>query len=497
MRVIKSTNANITPNKWVISLISSLSMRLDSQKITLRFKDKPEHSVYLKMAKAAIEPMFLDKLDPKEMNGIKVEKVEDQGSPGDLVIQVDYGGYQEPNPLNLTGLRALLKIWVKEIHFNDWKTTGNIKIRWLRHGLGIRIPFESKGHEVEVHKLGFVVKGNINGFYLDLHFVPYVFWFPDLAAARDRTGKELLNPSTGWPQEFWASGRGMHKHRCALFVDFGWDSFSPTLMDAENETKKTLGNLAKQLPEFLPQAEIFQIFEALILGEKSILELAAPSKIRGIDIHPNDAQFLYMDEEVEKFKGKGKIVEVRKDTTSNHLEDDSSGHLKARTDYKGDNIVEVEVEDEKGKRIRISTQNLVESILDNDAEIENAHAVMRRASPWGTVANVTVPWEHLVERGKNVMGPYGSEGGMVELRYNGYLRGNPDAQKQNNLDNFPTYSYDRSKPLFGNFYDGGFFYVYPDLTAFSGLQRTLYPRAWKLPEYDDRETKLLDTWIGS
>ena len=498
MRIVKRTDSNITPHSWVISLIKSMSLHLDGQSITLKFASKPAHEAYLILAKGLLGPMYLDKIDPKDLNGIKIEEISDKSKPKDLLIKVDYSSYVEPNPLNLSGLRKLLRINVKDVSFNDWNTTGNIDIRWLEHGLRVRIPFESKGHEVEVTKLGLTVSGNIDGFYLDIYLVPYVFWFPDIVPARDKTGKELVNPTTKWPKEFWAGGRGMHKQRCAVFVDFGWTSFSPNIMDAEEKAKGALEKLAKGVPGYLPQDIIAQLFEVLILGERDLSSLGGPSKLRGVDIQPNNAEFLFLNDEVESFKGKGKIVAVRKDKTPNHLDQDEVG-IKGtylRKDLVPDTIVEVEMEKPGGKRVRISTLNLVESILDGDAKIENAHAVIRRAQPWGTVAGVNVPWKGLISRQNDMFGNWGSQGGMAELRYNGYLRSNPDNTSGNNLDNLPTYTYDTSKPLFRNIYDGTFFYVYPDLTAFSGLQRTLFPRSWKIPTHDDRELKLLHTWIG-
>jgi len=494
MRIVQKTDSNMTPNPWVLSLIKSLSMRLDGQTITLRVKDEPEHSVYLKIARAALGPMFLDKLDPSTMNGIKVEKVDDQSNPNDLVIMIDYSGYQEPNPLNLTGLRALLHVWVRDIYFNDWNTTSDIKIRWVKDGLSVRIPFESKGHEVTVKKGPISVNGNIDGFYLDLHLVPYIFWFPDLAPARDKAGKKMVNPTTGWPTEFWASGRGMYKQRCTVFVDFGWDSFSPNILNAEAQAKQALTGLVKDLPKQLPQELIFQVFETLMLGEKSILDIYAPSMMRGMDIQNGKGRFLYLDEEMEGFKGKGRIVAVRKDTTTNHLHRDEFGHLALRKDYRGDNVIEVELEDENKKRVRISTLDLIESILDGGAEIENAHVVIRN-SEWGAVAVTETPWDHLIPKHLNMCQPLGPGGSGVRLKYNGYLRSNPDSKSQNNLDRLPAYGYDRSNPLLRNIYDGTFLFVYPDLTAFGGLQRTLYPRAWKLPQYDNRETSMLDSWM--
>jgi hypothetical protein len=494
VRVVEKTDVDMTPNPWVLSMMRSLSIHLDGQTITLRVRDEAEHDVYLKIAKAALGPMFLDKLDPGTMNGVEVEKVDDQGNPNDLVIRIDYSGYQEPNPLNLTGLRSLLHVWLTDIYFNDWNTTSDIKIRWVKDGLGVRIPFESKGHEVTVKKGPVSVKGNIDGFYLDLHVAPYIFWSPDLAPARDKTGKKMVNPTTGWPTEFWASGRGMYKQRCAVFVDFGWDSFSPNILGAEAQAKQALGDLVKGLPKQLPQELIFQVFETLLLGEKSLLDLYGPSKMRGIDIQQGKGRFLYLDEEAESFKGKGRIVAVRKDTTTNHLQKDEFGHLSIRKDYKGDNIIEVEIEDENKKRVRMSTLNLIESILDGGVDIENAHSVIRN-SEWGAVATTETPWDHLMAKHLNMCAPLGAGGSGVRLKYNGYLRGNPDSKTQNNLDRLLTYGYDKSNPLLRNIYDGTFLFVYPDLTAFSGLQRTLYPRAWKLPKHDDRETKMLDSWM--
>lgn len=490
MRIVKRTDSNITPHSWVVSLIKSMSLHLDGQSITLRFASKPNHETYLTLAKGLLGPLYLDKIDPNDLNGIKIEELSDQSKPKDLLVKVDYSSYVEPNPLNLSGLRKLLRINVKDVSFNDWNTTGNIDIRWLEHALRIRIPFESKSHEVKVTKLGIGVLGNIDGFYLDIHLVPYVFWFPDIVPARDKTGKELVNPTTKWPKELWAGGRGMYKQRCAVFVDFGWTSFSPNIMDAEKKAKGALEKLAKGIPGYLPQDIIAQLFEVLILGERNLSTLGGPSKLRGVDIHPNDAEFLFLDDEVESFKGNGKIVAVRKDLTPNHL---ANNKVQAHVP---DTIVEVEVEKPGGKRVRISTLNLVESILDGDAMIENAHAVIRRAQPWGTVAGVNVPWKGLISRQKDMFGVWGSQGGMAELRYNGYLRSNPDNTPGNNLDNLPTYIYDTSKLLFRNIYDGTFFYVYADLTAFSGLQRTLFPRSWKIPTHDDRELKLLHTYIG-
>jgi hypothetical protein len=283
----------------------------------------------------------------------------------------------------------------------------------------------------------------------------------------------------------------MHKQRCAVFVDYGWTSFSPDIFDAEDKAKGALDKLVRGIPGYLPQDIIAQLFEVLILGERDLSSLAGPSKLRGVDIHPNKAEFLFLDNEVESFKGKGKIVAVRKDKTPNHLSENA-----LRKDLIPDTIVEVEVEEPGGKRVRISALNLVESILDGDAVIDDVHAVIRRAHPWGTVAGVNVPWNGLISRQKDMFGNWGAQGGMAELRYNGYLRSNPDLSSGNNLDNLPTYTYDTSKPLFRNIYDGTFFYVYADLTAFSGLQRTLFPRSWKIPTYDDRELKLLHVWIG-
>ena len=493
MRLLQKNDSNISPNAWVISMIKALEIRLHGQKITIRIKDESTHSTYLLMLKTALTPLFLDKLDPNELNGITVKEASDTSKPNDVLVEIDYSNYKEPNPLNLTGLRALLKIWVKEVYFNDWKTTGKIDVRWQNNGLAVKIPFESQGNEVNLKKLGVTIKGNINGFYLDILLAPYIFWFPDIVPARDNKGDKLID-SQGRTTDYWASGKGMYKHRCAAFIDFGWDSFSPKIMDAEQNTRDTLTNLASGLPKHMPQDLLFQLFETLILGERALLNYNEYSKMRGLEIKPNDAKFLYIDEEIESFKGKGKIVSVRKDKSTNHLQDNEFGHLELRT-FKGDNIIEVEVEDEQGKRYRISSLNLIDSILDGDAEIEDTHVVIRKASNWGTVANVDIPWKHLIERHLNMFGPWGKNGGSATIRYNGYLRNNPDSDKQNNLDNIQEYSYDFSDSLQKNLYDGTFFFVYPDLTAFSGLVRTLYPRDWKIPDYTDRNTEIKNKWI--
>jgi hypothetical protein len=484
MRIVQKTDNNITPNKWILSLIKSLSLHLDGQTITLRIQDKPEYTTWLDLLKKAVN-QNLNQLNPNQLKGMKIKEVKEPKNPKDLVVEIDYSSYQEPNPLNLTGLRSLLHIWVKEIYFNDWKTTSNIQIRWKKHGLGIRIPFESSGHEITIKKswgpLKVGAKVNIDDFYFDLHLVPYIFWFPDLAAAKDKTGKEIAKYNPSYPKEVWASGRGIYKHCCTVFIDYGWSNFSPNIMDAENKVKKAAEEAFAELPKLIQSyvRTLFLLFATFILKEP-------PSNMRGIHIQPNNAQFMYLDDEVEKFKGKGRIVAVRKNAISNH-----------RQNNKGKNIIEVEVEDEKGKRVRINSLNLIESILDKDAEIDNAHPVIRNfggysSKPiWGKVQlpQSGVPWKNIIPWNVDMCRPAGM---AIELKYNGYLRSNPDNQPQNNLDNLPTYSYDRSKPLYKNIYDGSFLFTYPHWPTPSAFQRDLRPRKWKFPSYHDREHLLLN-----
>src|SRR4030042_2166833 len=123
MRTLQKNDSNISPNSWVLSMIKSLEIRLDGQKVTLRLKDEPLHNAYLLMLKAVLTPMLLSKINPADLNGIRVQETSDPNKPKDVLVEVDYSNYQEPNPLNLTGLRALLKIWVKEVSFTAWRQT--------------------------------------------------------------------------------------------------------------------------------------------------------------------------------------------------------------------------------------------------------------------------------------------------------------------------------------------------------------------------------------
>ena len=486
MKIVQKTDSNITPNKWILSIIKSISLHLDGQTITLRIPDKPEYSLQLIFLKMALSNK-LKNLDSKQLSGVKIKEVKDPNNPKDLFVEIDYSSYQESKPLasyDFLFWRDVVKLWVKDIYFNDWKTTSNIQIRWKDHGLSVRIPFESSGHELTVTKEFFGIpanfKVNIDDFYFDLHLVPYIFWFPDLVPARDKTGKQIAKFDPISPTEVWASGKEMYKHCCTIFLDCGWSSFSPNIMDAENKVKKGLEQALEKLPMLVQSysKQLFQLFTTFLLGEPI-------SKMRGIHIQPNNAQFLYLDEEEETFQGKGHIVAVRKNAISNHKQNN-----------KEKNIIEVEIEDEKGKHIRISTLNLIESILDKKAEIDNAHAVIRNLAGhstkpiWGKVQTPQsgYPWKGIIPWELDMCRPYDT---ALELKYNGYLRNNADNQPQNNLDNLPTYTYDRTKPLYRNIYDGSFLFTYPHWPTPSAFERYLSTRKWKFPSYQDREHKLL------
>jgi hypothetical protein len=516
LKIVQKTDNNITPNKWILSLIKSISIRLNGQIITLYIPDKPEYSSELSLLKMALSNQ-LNNLDPNLLSGVKITEVHDSNNPKDLLVEIDYSGYQETVPLAsrdlvlIEGLnlnfRDAIKLWVKDIYFNDWKTTSNIQIRWKDHGLSVRIPFESTGHEITAAARFFGLplgaKVNIDDFYFDIHLVPHIFWFPNLAPARDKTGKQIAKFDPAFPTDVWASGKDMYKHCCTVFLDCGWSSFSPNIYDVENQLKKAIVENLEKFPILFQSYSqlLFQLFANFLLG-------VPISKMRGIHIQPNNAQFLYLDEEEETFTGKGRIVAVRKNAISNH-----------RKNNKDKNIIEVEIEDENGKHIRISTLNLIESMLDKKAKIDNAHPVIRNKAGysansitgkpiWGQVqaprsGNEWVylpdavggprmkpdyPWEGIIPRKLDICRYYEP---ALELKFNGYLRSNPDNQARNNLDNLPTYTYDRSNPLNRNIYDGSFLFAYPHWPNPSGLQRHLFPRKWKFPSYHDREHKLL------
>jgi len=123
------------------------------------------------------------------------------------------------------------------------------------------------------------------------------------------------------------------------------------------------------------------------------------------------------------------------------------------------------VQKDDGKRVRISTLNLVRSILVGQAQIDRVCVVLRDRV-WGEV------YSELNQAGGTWMG--------LQLYYSGYLRSNPDAGPANNLDNLPKYDLDWKNPLYRNLYDGTFYFVEADLLP-GGLKHYLYHRAWYLP----------------
>jgi hypothetical protein len=244
-----------------------------------------------------------------------------------------------------------------------------------------------------------------------------------------------------------------------------------------------------------------------VLGERSLGAVlpgkgsgspldANPSLLRGVDVRPNDARFLYFEatDEAAAFKGTGRIVAVRKNRVH--------GHKNVAKDLPKDDIVEVELKTETGDRVRILTQNLVASILDGTADVADVHVVIREGlqhaefhrGPWGHVNASGADWLDQVDRARDLVAVASVlQYGLTDrdlLQYGGYLRSDPDAEAANNLDELPQYDYNWNDPLHRNLFDGTLFFEVPHYVGGS-YARDLTPRKWHLPDHDDRSTRIV------
>jgi len=512
MRIIERNDQNISPNEWVIALIKAIQLHLDGRNITLTVRYTSENSAAFPALKLLVYQTLSD-LTAEDLHGIRVDQIDDPGDwESDLVLRINYSNYEEPPEpgehetpkWDLIGrlIDYFYEISLKDFSFHDWNSMDPIMVRWWDHGLRIRIPFESAGREIIFKKACLEEGVNISGFSIIVDLVPYVFWFPDPAYPRHRDGAgyQTITRHNDTHNVWWASGKNLYKQRCAVLVYFTWAGFSPREylgVNVESKARNAFKTLSRGIANAVSQEDVFKIFEALIIEENEpsadlIGSIEGESRLRGVDIQPGMGRFLYFDEtdDASSFEGKGRIVAVRKTRIRNQLQVRNSSILEVQKRYRPDNVVEVEVETDSNEIVRINTINLVDSLLDGKAELENAHAVLRKG-PWGRIVTTKVPW-HSVLKGEGLCSNWVMQG---RIMYNGYLRSNPDASTGNNLDRLPKYEYDRKDPLFRNLYDGTPFFVLTYITPHAGTQRDLYARAWHFPSHEDRELRLLNEWI--
>lgn len=520
MRVVKRTDAKVTTpaNAWLLSLLANTSIRLHGKAITIRIASKTAHVVQLQMLRVLLAERLASKppsasapiegtFDLGDLGKLVVTLAE---GLGDLEIEVDISELADRGPKRgLFKSMFDLHVPIQKVSFNDWRTSGPPKVKWVNHGLRVRFQFESVGNEATIGPMVhvFPVPVHVDGFRIDLHLVPYVFWAADVEPARDADGKPYN--ATVWhsPNKLWADLTHLYKQRCALFVDLDWDAVKPDAFGAAASLRKTAADLESAVEAAVPQELLFTAFEAVVLGERSLTSLlpgkgsgsplaAKPSLLRGVDVRPNDARFLYFEEsdEASTFQGTGRIVAVRKNRVH--------GHRNVAEDLPPDDIIEVELRTDTGERVRILTQNLVASILDGTADVEDVHVVVReglqhaefRRGPWGHVRADGAEWLDQVDRTRDLVAVASVlQYGLTDrdlLQYSGYLRSDPDADAANNLDNLSEYDYDWSDPLYRNLYDGTLFFEVPHYAGGS-YTRDLTPRRWHLPDHDDRATRLV------
>lgn len=468
MKIIQRTDAQASGNAWVLSLVQHTGLSLDGQTLTLRIVSNIQHAIYLKLIKVLYAGQ-IQALNPAKMSNVKVEMVDDPQAPDDLVIRVDWTNYSGPGG-GVGGMLGMLGLTrsspnLGDLTFHDWHST-KTELAWVQSALEVRLYFENKpdpqltynvcGTGIHIHDLVFTIQ-----------LIPYVFWSAEIEPHLDRKGL----PANG----YWLSGKDIYKHRCAMALGMSYSDISPG--QAADGADTALNSLQESIGESLPQDQLFRYIEALFIKDNDFGSLiggsASASRLRGVDITPGLARFLYFDEEDDapSFVGHGQIVAVRKDRINASLLPPSElpdGVIGSEVgwvhDYPPDNIIEVEVQRNDGKLIRISTLNLVRSILEGKAKIDGVHVVLRDRI-WGEVCSK--------------LNQPGGTWCSLELYYNGYLRSNHGAGLANNLDNLPKYDYDRNDPLYRNLYDGTFYFVQADLLP-NGLKRFLYHRAWDL-----------------
>lgn len=525
-QIIQRTDQNITPNTWLLNVIKSLHLHLDGQcvNVTLRYDKAQNEMAALKLATGYL----LQQLDPDTLHGVKIEPHPDCDMGNyqtDLVIRIDYSDYKKTDPYNRDAeewdvlgklIEELTEFSITDISLKNWDTIDPIEIKWVDYALRITIPFESAGEEVVFKKVCIEQGVHINGFKIHINLVPYIFWVPDVTFPKDKNGVEYqFTPVAPNEDEycFRTDAKELYKQACTLFLDFEWTNISPNKIlgkDIPKLARNALKNLSKSLSKSVPQRKMFNIFEQIIIKENELnLSLATNlgssdlSWIRGVDIKPDNARFLYFDEEHDapEFEGRGKIIRVRKCSVYSELNKSGVQTLRIDKRYKPDNIIEVEIEKEDGKLIRINVLNLVESILKSRressfvCEIKNAHVVIRTRN-WGHVTYTKVPWRDLLTR--ESISNWGMQGITNKerlLKYPGYMRDNPDNSKKDNLDNLPKYAYSFTDPLYRNVYNGLLFFVLAS-RKYGKLQRTLFLPKWKLPDHEDRVAyQLTDEWI--
>ena len=528
MRTIERTDETVVAagNEWLLSLLEHTSIRLHGKTITVRVRTAPDHAGQLLLLRAVLTG-WLDESAPAA-DGTH-ERTVDMGSRGhvvvrlvgatkDLVVEVDVSGVKDPGPKRefflVSWFKSLFDLHTpfKKVRFDDWKTAGPPAVGWVDDGLRVRFRFESAGPEAVVDPVGYVFSKDVHvdGLRVDLHLVPYVFWAADAEPARDAEGTPYNATVFEHPYRMQADLRHLYEQRCALFVDVDWDDVDPN--EAGTTLRGAVDGAVESVEAAAPQDLLFAAFEAFVLGERSLASLAPllgggtagpsplvsePSLLRGVDVRPNWARFLYFDEveDATSFTGRARVVAVRK---GRH-----HGHRNVPEELPPDDVVEVELETEDGERVRILEPNLVRSIQDGTAEVEDVHVVVRegleraqfRRGPWGRIRSDEVTWLDRVDRSRDLVSIVTLFQRAVEdrdlLQYSGYLRSDPDADPANNLDELPEYDYDWSDPLQRSLYDGTLFFEVPQYRGFA-FARDLLPRRWHLPEHDDRGTRLVE-----
>lgn len=521
--IIQRTNQDITPNTWFLNVIKALQLHLDGQHIdiTVRYAMAQNEMVALKL----MADWALLQLNPEDLNGVTITSMCDMGDyQTDLVIRIDFSNIdddphdREPEKWQIFSrlVYELSTFSIKDISFKDWNTTDPIEISWVDHALRVTIPFESSGKEVAFKKLCIEKGVNINGFRLHINLVPYVFWFPDVTYPKDKNGQEYqYTPVAPNKDEycFWPDLRNLYKQCCTIFIDSEWTTISPEKImgkDIPKLLRNALKDLSNSLSKSVPKRLLFKIFEKMVLFENPLdlslaINLASgdPSRLRGVDIKPNNARFLYFDEfeDAVEFQGTGIITGVRKCKIYSDLNKSGATSLKIDKRYRPDNIIELKIMRDDGQEIIINTLNLVESVLRSRREpgfvctIQNAHVVIRTRN-WGHVAYTKLPWKDVLTGA--VISDWGMESITNKerlLKYPGYMRDNPDNSEADNLDNLPEYAYSFSDPLYRNIYNGLLFFVLAT-RKYGGIKRTLYIPEWKFPYHDDRSVyQITDRWL--
>ncbi|MCB9796737.1 MAG: hypothetical protein H6741_28900 [Alphaproteobacteria bacterium] len=473
MRVETRDDQSIFTADHFEMLFKALSLRLDGKRVTARIAHTTGNAAALGLFGGLLRELLLPRVEGGGLGGVTVSMPE-EGE--DLVFVVDIEGVDLSDDRQWAGLES--------VRFNDWRSEGEPEIGWVEDGLRLRLRFESASHEVEarVGAPGAVawVDVQIDGFVLDLHFVPYVYWAPAL-----HHPTRLLEDGTpalhnGSPDFAKVCTRDMYRQGCSVFVDFGWDHFSPDICGAEDSARSALLRLARKLASAIPAEAVYPYFDAMVIGERGFFTLGRPSTLRGVHVTEGQARLLFAEggDELYDYAGPGRVVAVYKDHRAVHLDGPKTGPTELQ-DFPADDIYALVVQRPDGEEVTVDAIGLAESVQRGEAELEGVHVVQRKAGYWGAV-QCDVPWGY----------PSGRLQRRAKLLWPPFLRGNPDGVPPNNLDALPERRWPAGDPLYRALYDGAMYYVHR-----TENHRTLYPRAWHLPTPDERHSRPLDGFV--